>query len=566
LPLGVSEAVTPSIDDLYRAAIRLHQQGRGTDAGSLYDRILAEQPGHAGALHLKGVLALQASDYEAAIALIGRSLEIEPRHGLALANLGVAYRSLGQFDTAIRYLRDALALDPDSPMVLANLGQALNRAGFIAESVIYNRRALDKQPNQIGLQSSVLFAENYLAETDPVALAERARQVGDLIARAAPARTTHSNDPDPERRLRVGFVSGDLRSHPIGRFLLGALRGFGPDTQLDFYAYANSEDEDAITDALKQVIPNWLNVTKMSDGELDARIAADKIDVLFDMSGYTGSNRLKVFSMKPAPVAVSWIGYFATTGLTAIDYVLASQWVVPEREEDQWIEKVWRLPDTYLCFTEPPHAPRPKALPALASGHVTFGCFNNFNKLSDVTLAAWRELMDKVPGARLVLRSSGYYHERTIPDLETRLAAAGLDTARIRIDPKLKDYDAHLRSYDEIDIALDPFPYNGGTTTVEALYMGVPVLVRAGDRYVAHMGEGILHSAGLSGWIAPDAARYATLGAQLAGDLDSIATLRAGLRERMLASPLFDAPRFARNLEGAIREMWKIWCAAQRRG
>ncbi len=557
--------MTPSLDDLYRAAIRLHQQGRGADAAQLYDRILSERPDHAGVLHLKGVLALQAGDYNTAIGLIQRSLAIEPRHSLALANLGVAYRSLGRFDEAIASLRQALALDPESPMVLANLGQALNRAGFIAESVIYNRRALAKQPNQIGLQSSVLFAENYLAETDPVALAERARAVGELIAKAAPSRTTHPNDPDPDRRLRVGFVSGDLRSHPIGRFLLGGLSGFGADTGLDFFAYANSEEEDAITAALRRVIPNWLNVTKFSDAALDARIVADRIDVLFDMSGYTGSNRLKVFSLKPAPVAVSWIGYFATTGLTAIDYVLASQWVVPEREENQWVEKIWRLPDTYLCFTQPANAPLPKQLPALSNGHITFGCFNNFNKLSDATLAAWRELMAALPTSQMILRSSGYYHDKTIADLEARLAAAGLDLTRIRVDAKLKDYDAHLRSYDEIDIALDPFPYNGGTTTVEALYMGVPVLVRAGDRYVAHMGEGILNSAGLAQWIAPDAAGYAALGARLATDVDGLAALRATLRERMLASPLFDAPRFARNLEHAIRGMWKIWCAAQRR-
>ena len=557
--------MTPSLDDLYRAAIRLHQQGRGSEAAGLYDRILSEQPRHAGALHLKGVLALQAGDYEGAVALIQQSLAIEPKHGLAMANLGVAYRSLGRFDEAIAWLRKALVLDPNSPMVLANLGQALNRAGFVAESVIHNRKALELQPNQIGLQSSVLFAENYLAETDPVALAERARRVGALIQAAAPPRTAHPNDPDPERPLRVGFVSGDLRSHPIGRFLLGALSGFDAGTSLEFFAYANSEEEDAITDALQAVIPNWLNVTRLSDKALDARIVEDKIDVLFDMSGHTGSNRLTVFSLKPAPIAVSWIGYFATTGLTAIDYVLASKWVVPESEENQWVETVWRLPDTYLCFTQPRNAPEPKALPALRNGYVTFGCFNNFNKLSDATLAAWRTLLEVMPTARLILRSSGHYHDKTIGDLQSKLAATGFDLTRVRIDPKIKDYDAHLRSYDEIDVALDPFPYNGGTTTVEALYMGVSVLVRAGDRYVAHMGEGILHAAGLPGWIAPDAAAYLAIGARLTGDLGALAELRASLRARMLTSPLFDAPRFARNLEAAIREMWRLWCAAQRR-
>jgi predicted O-linked N-acetylglucosamine transferase (SPINDLY family) len=560
--------VTPpsAIDELYRNAIRLHQHGQAAEAEALYDRILQQRPEHAGALHLKGVLALQAGDVDRAISLIEHALALEPRHGLALTNLGVAYRSAGRLDDSVAALRRALALEPNSRLALANLGQALNRAGNIAESIVYNHRALGMEPGELGLQSSVLFAENYLAETDPVELAQRARAVGELIARANPSRTHHENDPDPERPLRVGFVSGDLRSHPVGRFLLGALRGFGTESRLELFAYANSREEDAVTAALRGVIPNWRNVTSTPDTELDAQIAGDRIDVLFDMSGHTSSHRLGVFARKPAPVAVTWIGYFATTGLTAIDYVLANRWVVPEAEENQWVEQVWRLPDTYLCFTTPADAPMPGPLPALAAGHVTFGSFNNFNKLNEGTLATWARLMDRVPGSRLLLRSSGPDNPSQLQSLEQRLEAAGIDRARVRIDPKITDYAAHLRSYAELDIALDPFPYNGGTTTVEALYMGVPVLVRAGDRYVAHMGESILHNAGLAGWIAADEAAYPELGARLAGDLASIAALRAGLRERMLASPLFDAPHFARNLEAAIRGMWRIWCAAERRG
>jgi predicted O-linked N-acetylglucosamine transferase (SPINDLY family) len=554
------------IDELYRTAIRLHQRGQAADAAALYDRILQAHPQHAGALHLKGVLALQAGDHDRAIALIERALTLEPRHGLALTNLGVAYRSAGRLDESVAILRRALALDPDSPLALANLGQALNRAGNIAESVVYNRRALQMEPGQLGLQSAVLFAENYLAETDPVELAGRARRVGELIAAANPARTRHANDPDPERPLRVGFVSGDLRSHPVGRFLLGALSGFGTETGLEFFAYANSRDEDTVTAALRRTIPNWRNVAGLSDAALDRRIVDDGIDVLFDMSGHSSGHRLNVFARKPAPVAATWIGYFATTGLGAIDYVLANRWVVPGKEENQWIEKVWRLPDTYLCFTTPVDAPAPGPLPALAAGHVTFGSFNNFNKLNAATLAAWASLMRQLPESRLVLRSSGADIPSQRESLEQRITAVGLDRSRIRIDPRIADYAAHLGSYDELDIALDPFPYNGGTTTVEALYMGVPVLVRAGDRYVAHMGESILHHAGLAEWIAADEEAYSALGARLAADIDGLAALRAGLRERMRASPLFDAPRFARNLEDAIRGMWRRWCAAERRG
>jgi predicted O-linked N-acetylglucosamine transferase (SPINDLY family) len=205
-------------------------------------------------------------------------------------------------------------------------------------------------------------------------------------------------------------------------------------------------------------------------------------------------------------------------------------------------------------------------LPALSAGHVTFGCFNNFSKLSDATLQTWAGVLDAVPNSRLILRSSGSNQEGVVEELTQRLAACGIDISRVRIDPAIRDYAKHLRSYGEIDIALDPFPYNGGTTTVEALYMGVPVLVRAGDRYVAHMGESILHNVGLPDWIAPDRAAYPALAAHMASDLPALAELRSGLRQRMLASPLFDAPLFARNFEAAIRGMWQAWCAAEGRG
>ncbi|MEO7224034.1 MAG: glycosyltransferase, partial [Devosia sp.] len=246
-------------------------------------------------------------------------------------------------------------------------------------------------------------------------------------------------------------------------------------------------------------------------------------------------------------------------------YVLANNWVIPEAEEEQWSETPWRLPDTYLCYAIPRDTLPPTPLPALAVGQVTFGCFNNFNKLTGATLAAWSALLGAVPNSRLILRSSGLYHDEILASLRQSLATAGIDLARVRIDSKIADYTAHLASYGEIDVALDPFPYNGGTTTVEALYMGVPVLVRAGDRYVAHMGESILHNAGLPEWIAETEADYAIRGARLASDLDALASLRAGLRNRMLASPLFDARRFARSLEGALRGMWGNWCVAQRR-
>jgi predicted O-linked N-acetylglucosamine transferase (SPINDLY family) len=554
--------VSLPVDELYRAAIRLHQQGRTADAAQLYDRILLTQPRHPGALHLKGVLALQAGDYPTASRLIEQSVAIEPRHALAFSNLGIAYRAQDRMLDSIAVLETAVRIDPKMGDAWVNLAQSQLRAGFTREAVASARRATEIAPDRLGARSFILFGANNLAEIDPALLAEEARDYGRIAERLMPPRTHHDNDPDPDRVLRVGLLSGDLRAHPVGRFLDAVIAQIDPG-RLALHAFSDTADKDALTARLASHMSSWHDTRGLSDKALGELIVADKIDVLIDLSGHSGSIRLLTLAGKPAPVSFSWIGYFATTGLTSIDYVLANRWVVPPGEENQWTEQVWRLPDTYLCFSEPPNAPTTGPLPALRKGHVTFGSFNNFNKLSDRTLAAWSVLLALVPNAQLVLRSSGQYHEGLVENLERRLAGAGIELKRVRIDRKITDYAAHLRAYDEIDIALDPFPYNGGTTTVEALYMGVPVLVRAGDRYVAHMGESILHNAGLPDWIAADETAYPELGAHFAADLPALAALRDGMRDRMMRSPLFDAPRFARSLEAAIREMWRIWCDAQ---
>jgi protein O-GlcNAc transferase len=552
-------------DERYRHAIRAHQAGRTEEAARIYASILAQDPDHAGALHLTGVLALQAGAYAKAADFIERSLRIEPSHAMALSNLGVAYRALKRHDDAITVLRRSVALNPKSADAWGNLGQTLSRSGQMREAVASIRRALQIDAGRLGLQSTLLFAENYLAESDPFAMADNARRVGQLIADKVPAIRHHHNDADPHRRLRIGLVSADLRAHPVGRFLSDVLPNLDG-TQVEIFVYSNHEDEDDVTARLRGAVDHWTNVTSHSDADLVDLIVSDSIDILIDMSGHTGGNRLLAFARKPAPVSFTWIGYFATTGLTAIDYVLANRWVIPESEEDQWSETPWRLPDTYLCYARPRDILPVPPLPALANGHITFGCFNNFNKLSDETLATWSMLLAAVPKSRLVLRSSGTYDTEVVVSLRKDLESARIDLSRTRIDARVSDYAEHLRSYSEIDIALDPFPYNGGTTTVEALYMGVPVLARAGDRYVSHMGESILHNAGLGDWIAADDVAYATLGAAKSADLTALESLRAELRDRMLASPLFDAPRFARTLERAMREMWHVWCASQRHG
>jgi predicted O-linked N-acetylglucosamine transferase (SPINDLY family) len=459
----------------------------------------------------------------------------------------------------IRY-RMAVSVTPDNPVALGNLGGALLELGRLEEACGYFRQALKLKPDYFHVWSELLFVINYLGDMPVEAMVEEARRYGAAVAASVPARREHDNDRDPERPLRIGLVSADLRAHPVARFLEAPLAALDR-RRITLVAYDVGGRPDAVTERLRPLMSRWHEAAGWSDAQLEAAIRGEAIDILLDLSGHTVGNRLLVFARKPAPIAVTWLGYFATTGLEAIDYVLASPWAIPEGEGGQWVERPWRLPETYLCFSPPRVAVPLAGPPAERNGFVTFGSANALNKLNDATLASWAEVLAAVPRSRLLLRSPPLGDARVAAETRQRLLAFGVAGDRLILDAGVADYGEHLARYNAIDIALDPFPYAGGTTTAEALWMGVPVLTRRGDHYVAHMGENILHNVGLVDWIAADGADYVAKAAGFAADVPALAALRRDLRHRLMRSPVGDAPRFARVLEDAFREMWRRWCA-----
>jgi len=483
----------------------------------------------------------------------------------ALAELGVAPdaiaedRRLSELERDEAQKRIAVEATPDNPVALGNLGSALGALGRQDEAVAYYRQALALDPDYFQVWSAYLFAINYLGDLDVETMTAEARRYGERVAARFLPRADHPNLPDAGRRLRVGLLSSDLHGHPVGRFLAAVVAAIDAE-QVELFAYHNASLSDGITDRLRASIAHWQQVDHLSDDDLAARIASDRIDILVDLNGHSANNRLLVFARKPAPVAVSWIGYFATTGLTAIDYVLATPWVIPDEERWQWVEQPWHLPETYLCFSPPQlHVPVVPP-PALANGFITFGSANNINKLNDRTARCWAEILRAVPGSKLRLRSRPLADPAVAAQVRARFAALDIGAERLVLDPAENDYGRHLSRYGDVDIALDPFPYAGGTTTVEALWMGVPVLTLKGDRYVAHMGENILHNMQMPDWIATGTDDYVQKAAAYASDAAVLAALRQDLRHRLATSPLYDAPRFARHLEAAFRGMWHRWC------
>lgn len=535
----------------------LQEQGGTLEAISYYRQALALQPEHSGALlNLGNALQDQGKSVEAE-ACYRRALEIEPDYANAHLNLGIVLTAVGRLEEALATYRRALEIDPGFAKAYLNLGSVLKDTGQPDAAITHIRRALEIQPDYVDAQGSLLFIHNYMADQPVERLLAEARHLGKMVAQKARPFVTWSNVDTPKRSLRVGLVSGDFRIHPVGYFIESVLAAMASraDTGLEVIAYYNHFVNDTLTERIKACCQGWHSTVRLSDESLAAKIHGDGIDILIDLSGCTAHGRLPVFAWKPAPVQASWLGYFATTGVAEVDYLIADPWVVPEAEEAHFVEKIWRLPETYLCFTEPDVGVRVAPPPALANGYITFGCFNNLAKMNDAVVALWARVLGAVPGSRLFLKTKQLGDASVRQSTIDRFAAHGIDAGRLILEGFAPRAEL-LASYHRVDIALDPFPYPGGTTSVEALWMGVPVITRRGDRFLSHVGETIAHNAGMSGWIAADEDDYVAKAAHFASDPEQLAGLRVGLRQQVLSSPLFDAPRFARHFEEAMQGMW----------
>jgi predicted O-linked N-acetylglucosamine transferase (SPINDLY family) len=510
-----------------------------------------------GALYMQGKDALPT--FEKAAALLPGDAETH-------FNLGVAQRNSGQLNGAVASYRWALAINPDYAEAHSNLGNVLKDLGQLDHAVRSYRRALELKPADVIALGNLLSCRNYAGHPASIGLVE-ARHFGELVARQARPYATWPNVPDPARGLNIGLVSGDFREHAAGFFMQSVLQTLAlhASGRLKFFAYSNHSRTDAVTARIKTCCHNWRSVVGLSDQHLAQQIRDDGIDILFDLSGHTAHNRLPMFAWKPAPVQVSWLGYFATTGVSAIDYLIADPWTLPVTDESNFTEKIWRLPETRMCFTPPDSDVAVSSLPALTTGHITFGCFNNLAKMNDAVVALWSRILLAQPNSHLFLKANQLAEPAVRNSVAERFGAHGIGLSRLVLEGP-ESRAKYLAAYQRVDIALDPFPYPGGATSVEALWMAVPVLTMAGDRFLSRQGVGLLMNAGLPEWIATDPDDYVARAEFHARDLSKLAELRSRLRSQVLASPIFDAPRFARHFEFALRQMWARWCHQQSLG
>jgi predicted O-linked N-acetylglucosamine transferase (SPINDLY family) len=577
-------------------AVALQAQGRLAEAEASLRALLERAPRHGQALHLLGhVLTLQGRAEEAAQAL-RRLTACLPRSAEAWFSLGAALRALDRpseaaqaFDTAAgldaglaaapaaaadalaslgrldeaeeRYLR-AIAAAPRFAEAHYNYGNLLHRSGRIEEAVAAYRRALEIRPDFVRAHSNLVYALNFSPAYDPdTVFREHLEWARRHASALAPARSAYAGAPEPRRRLRVGYVSPNFREHAVACFFEPLLRHHDRE-RFSIHLYSDVARPDARTARLRAFGDTWREIAGLGDEAVADLVARDAVDILVDLTGHTEGHRLLVFARRPAPVQVTWMGYANTTGLAAMDYRVVDAITDPPGFTERWhSERLVRLARTYLAFEPPRESPAVAPPPRRARGYVTFGSFNAFAKIAPPVIETWARVLSAVPGSRLLMVTvpEGSARERVL----RAFAAHGIAPERLDLRGTLAFAD-FLAAHAQADIALDPFPFAGTTTTCHTLWMGVPVVTLAGRTHAARVGASLLSAVGLAEWVARDPEEYVALAARLASDGPALDALRAELRDRVLGSPLADGAGFARDFEDALRKMWEDYCARAR--
>ncbi|MGF7212262.1 putative O-linked N-acetylglucosamine transferase (SPINDLY family) [Skermanella aerolata] len=589
--LEQSVAAHPDFLDARRAlAVVLGKSGRWEEALAQHSEAARLAPDDASVLNDFGCALLEAGRLEDAAEMLRLSVDLDHEHGEALTNLAAVLNRLGRAVDAADGAKQAAALRPDHAGVLGvlstvlasngdyagaeqaarravalsaedsgawiQLGNVLIDIGEVDAAAEAYGRAVELAPDNRVAAHNRLYALHLSATVGDEGLFEAIRRWG--VGQSKPI-VLSGWDRDPDRRLRIGYVSADFGQHPVGWFMAPVLPNHDP-TEVEVVCYSHREVEDDLTRLLRNHCQDWVSVLGMDDRALAERIRADGIDLLIDLGGHTARNRLETFAMAPAPVQATWGGLIGTTGLPAMGWLIGDPQQVPPGAEGLYTECIVRLPNGYVCYGPPDYAPEVTPLPALRNGWQTFGCFNRLAKLSDETLVLWARVLEAVPESRLVLNTK----ELACPVLRERVAGrfAGLGIGADRLD--LRPGGSHvemLAAYGDVDVALDPMPYSGGLTTLEALWMGVPVVTLPGRRFCARHSLSHVTVLGYPEWVASDPDGYVRIVAGLAQHTGYLEELRAGMRARMAASPLCDGAAFTRDLEAAYREMWRQYCA-----
>jgi predicted O-linked N-acetylglucosamine transferase (SPINDLY family) len=548
----------PSVNLALQSAMQQHQSGRLAEAEQAYRNILSVDPENASAMQLLGVVALQSGRAREAAELISRAIQIHGGEADWYVNLGAAFNALQLPQQARDAFGAAITLNPSNAVAYANLSAVLKDFD-VEESIAIGRRAIELRPDPIA-HSNLLLSLNYRL-TDPQQVLQEHRAWAERYARPLHESVdqTYANPRDPEKRLRIGYISADFREHAMAHFLLPLLAAHDQE-RFDIVCFDDTLKSDSVSSQFRQLACRWIPTARRPPDQIARMVRDEKVDILIDVTGHFAGNRLLVFARRPAPVQVTCIGYPCTTGLTEIDYRISDAICDPPGAETQSAEKLLRLPEIFWCYQPPANCPDVISLPAAENGGtITFGSANVYAKVTATMLDLWGQILARVPKSRLVLQGIAYSLDIPRQTVLAALARHGVDAARVQFIAR-EPLAQHLQTLSRFDIALDTAPFNGGTTTCHALWMSAPVVSLAGNRHASRMGASILSNVGLDAWVAQSGDEYIERAVTLANDAAQLTSLRQSMRDRLSSSPLMRAAPFAAGFEQALRAAWRAWC------
>jgi len=542
----------------YNLGIALRDTGQPEKAAAALRKTLRLNPKHEGAATSLGHILIELHCYDEAEEMFRRVLDFQPCNTEFYAVYGSGMQLIGRYEAAVKAYRKVIdSQRPPDAGIYENMGAALCMQGKYQQAVEAETAALKLEPKNARIHSGLLLTSQYLAEETPESVLDRHRHwVGNTVT---PAGTLHTLPPVRPERLRIGYVSSDFRKHSVAYFVEPLLAHHDAE-RYETTCYFTHKDSDATTKRLQQLSPQWRNVADLDDHQFMQAIADDGIDILVDLNGHTSGGRLTVFARRAAPVQVSFIGYPCTTGVTEMDFRLSDAIADPSGAERLYTETLFRLPGCFLCYRPPENSPDVARPPCESNGFITFGSFNNLAKVNLDVIGLWAELLKQLPTSRLVIKNPSLTDKSTRERYRKLFTEAGVSAERLDLIGFVADSAGHLATYGKIDIALDTFPYNGTTTTCEALWMGVPVVSLRGDRHAARVGASLLAAVGFSEWVADTPAQYTQIAQHLAQDVTHLAQLRLALRQQVSRSRLCQEESYTRAVEAAYDEM--IACMA----
>jgi protein O-GlcNAc transferase len=524
-----------------------------------YRQALVQDPQLAEAYCNLGLLLQSQHRNAEALPVLQEAVRLKPDFVEGHRALGSAYQELNRLSEALEALEQALALKPDDPSTYAVLAGVYLQQCRHKEAIQAYRKSAKLAPGVIAFHGNILMGLHYAPDFDPEETLREHKKWGDATqAAVAHLRRPYHRDRDLKRPLRIGYISGDFKLHSVSMFFEHVYNHHDHE-RFQIYCYSNTPHSDMVTERMKEKADGWRDIYKIrSDVEVAELIHEDKIDILVDLAGHTAYNRLGVLALKPAPIQVTYLGYPNTTGLTLVDYRITDAYADPPGMTEKYhTEKLMRLPKSFLCYNPVDIFPPVSELPALSAGYITFGCCNNPTKITPNVVAVWAEILKRLPNARILLKNMRYTDSSVREIFWGHFEEHGVDRQRVHLVGDRQSIPEHLQIYNEIDIGLDPFPYNGTTTTCETLWGGVPVVVLAGNAHVCRVGVSILTNVGLPELVAQTPEEYVEIAVNLASDLERLRHLRHNLRDMMEKSPLRDPQGHARALEQAYRQMWK---------